>query len=185
MRTGAFSLTAAFRWSAILHRREGELRRGGLRALLAGQPDNPAIAGGAVGALYASGDLDDAELVRLVGGHLELHGPAFLRGLLRTHRACLWQVRPLLEELTRQLCDWDHQYFLGALPDLRLACADLSARESDLVARTVAALVGARAAPNLLVGGATQDDLLLGAVLDARLAGLLARDGLDRLTSDE
>ncbi len=154
------------------------LLRNGLRLLLDELQCNPAIRGGAVGALHADGQMSDEELVRWVSGHIEQDGPAFLRGLLRTNRPCLWQVSALLESLNRTLCAWDEAQFVHMLPELRLAFADLTAREADLVARTVAKQVGARAAPSLLISGATPEDLLLGAALNQRLEETLRRDSL-------
>ncbi|HEY7122784.1 MAG TPA: DUF5682 family protein [Ktedonobacterales bacterium] len=154
------------------------LLRTGLRDLLDNAQANPAIRGGALGALHTDGQLDDEELVRHVSGHLEKDGPVFLRGLLRTNRPCLWQVRPLLEALNQTVCDWDESQFVKLLPDLRLAFADLTAHEADLVARTVAEQVGARSAPSLMITGASPQDLLLGAALNQRIEETLARDGL-------
>ncbi len=154
------------------------LLRIGLRDLLDNTQANPAIRGGALGALHTDGQLDDEELVRHVTGHLEKDGPVFLRGLLRTNRPCLWQVRPLLEALNQTVCDWDEGQFVKLLPELRLAFADLTAHEADMVARTVAEQVGARSAPSLLITGASPQDLLLGAALNQRIEETLTRDGL-------
>ena len=154
------------------------LLRNGLRLLL-GEPNcNPTIRGGAVGALHADGQMTDEELVRWVSGHMEQAGPGFLRGLLRTNRPCLWQVSALLENLNHTLCAWDEAQFVRVLPELRLAFADLTAHEADLVARTVAEQVGARTVPSLLISGAQPEDLLLGAALNQRIEETLTRDGL-------
>jgi hypothetical protein len=122
--------------------------------------------------------MTDDELVRWVSGHMEQDGPGFLRGLLRTNRPCLWQVSALLENLNRTLCAWDEAQFVRVLPELRLAFADLTAHEADLVARTVAKQVGVRTVPSLLITDAQPEDLLLGAALNQRLEATLARDGL-------
>lgn len=154
------------------------LLRNGLRLLLDEADGNPTIRGGAVGALHADGQMTDEELVRWVSGHMEQAGPNFLRGLLRTNRPCLWQVSALLENLNSTLCAWDEAQFVRVLPELRLAFADLTAHEADLVARTVARQVGAKTAPSLRITGATPEDLLLGATLNQRLEETLTRDGL-------
>jgi hypothetical protein len=154
------------------------LLRSGLRLLLEEAQGNPAIRGGAAGALHADGQMTDEELVRWVSGHMEQAGPKFLGGLLRTNRPCLWQVSALLETLNRTLCAWDEGQFVRVLPELRLAFADLTAHEADLVARTVAKQVGARTVPSLFITGAAPEDLLLGAALNQRLEETLARDGL-------
>src|SRR5581483_10275822 len=88
------------------------LLRNGLRLLLDEADGNPTIRGGAVGALHADGQMTDEELVR-------------------------W-VSALLENLNSTLCAWDEAQFVRVLPELRLAFADLTAHEADLVARTVA-----------------------------------------------
>jgi hypothetical protein len=160
------------------------LLRTGLRDLLDNAQAKPAIRGGALGALHTDGQLDDDELVRHVSGHLEKDGPAFLRGLLRTNRPCLWQVLPLLTALNEAVCAWDEGQFVRLLPELRLAFADLTAHEADLVARTVAEQVGARSAPSLLITGASPQDLLLGAALNQRVEATLARDGLAALLEE-
>ncbi|HLV97437.1 MAG TPA: DUF5682 family protein [Ktedonobacterales bacterium] len=154
------------------------LLRNGLRLLLDEPGGNPAIRGGAVGALHADGQMTDDELIRWVSGHMEQDGPGFLRGVLHTNRPCLWQVTALLENLNSTLCAWDESQFVRVLPELRLAFADLTAHEADLVARTVARQVGASVVPSLRITGAQPEDLLLGAALNQRVEETLARDGL-------
>jgi hypothetical protein len=154
------------------------LLRNNLRLLLEEALCNPAIRGGAVGALHADGQMSDEELVRWVNGHMEQDGPRFLGGLLRTNRACLWQVSALLENLNQTLCAWDESQFVRVLPELRLAFADLTAHEADLVARTVARQVGTRTVPSLVIAGAAPEDVLLGTALNQRLEETLTRDGL-------
>lgn len=154
------------------------LLRNGLRLLVEEPECNPTIRGGSVGALHVDGQMSDEELVRRVSGHMEQDGPAFLRGLLATNRPCLWQAPGLLEDLNRAVCAWDEGQFVSLLPNLRLAFADLTAREADLVAQTIAQQVGTKAVPSLSISGATPEDLLLGASLNQRIAETLARDGL-------
>ncbi len=155
------------------------LRREGMRALVESrEPGQPTIVGGAVGALYADGQLSEDGLVVLVAGRLDHNGPAFLRGLLRTNRACIWQSQALLATLNQTIGGWSDDAFLRLLPELRLAFADLTAREADQVARNVAALLGVSTAPSLTIADATPADLLVGARLDQRLRAALARDGL-------
>ena len=155
-----------------------QLLRSGLRLLLDEPECNPTMRGGAVGALHVDGQMTNEELVRRVGGHIEQDGPAFLRGLLATNRPCLWQVVALLEALNSTVCAWDESQFVRLLPELRLAFANLTAREADLVAQTVAKQVGAKTVPALSVSGAAPEDLLLGAALNQRITETLTRDGL-------
>jgi hypothetical protein len=54
----------------------------------------------------------------------------------------VWQASGLVEELDRRLAGWAEPTFLRALPDLRLAFASLTPRETDRVAEIVAALHG-------------------------------------------
>ena len=172
-----------------------QLRRTGLRALLDDVAANAAVSGAAAGGLFADGDVSSEELVRLVTGRMEFaiealdgaatggkpqprSGPAFLRGLLRVNRSCVWQAPELLAELNRIVVGWPMDAFVRVLPDLRLAFADLTAREADMVARRVAALTGARVTPSLVIRDADERDLILGAQLDQRITELMAGDGL-------
>lgn len=168
-----------------------DLRHTGLRALIEADDGSVAVRGAAAGSLFGDGMLEETTLADMVVGHFEatsfstdgkpapLPGPAFLRGLLRTNRACLWQVPALLEGLNDLLKRWGAEQFIRALPELRLAFADLTAHETDTVAHTVADLLGATALPDLVLRGVTEADLLLGATLNSRVATLLARDGLE------
>jgi Family of unknown function (DUF5682) len=109
--------------------------------------DRPLVRGAAAGIASTAGrgSLDD--LTRDVAGHLMSSIPAhdaaaFIQGLLATAREATWQASGLVEELDGRLAGWDESAFLGALPDLRLAFADLTPRETDRVAEIVAALHG-------------------------------------------
>jgi hypothetical protein len=116
--------------------RAEELRRG---------HDRPLVRGAAAGLASTAGRLSLDELSRAVAGHLgssiSAHdAAAFIQGLLATAREATWQASGLLEELDGRLNGWDEPTFLRALPDLRLAFADLTPRETDRVAGIVAAL---------------------------------------------
>lgn len=174
--------------------RHTRLRHTGLHDLLATRAGSAVLRGAAAGSLFSDGALDEPDLVRWTAGHLAgsmpapdteeknprtlSSGPAFLRGLLRVNRACLWQVPTLLRELNRTIATWKQEQFVRLLPELRLAFADLTARECDEVARNVAALPGAREVPSLRLNDMTDADLLLGAALNGRVEDLLRRDGL-------
>jgi len=118
--------------------RVDELRRG---------HDRPLVRGAAAGLASAAGRLSLEDLTRAVAGHFISSIPAqdavaFIQGLLATAREAAWQVSGLVEELDRRLISWDEPTFLRALPDLRLAFAGLTPRETDRVAEIVAALHG-------------------------------------------
>jgi hypothetical protein len=118
--------------------RVDELRRG---------HDRPLVRGAAAGLASAAGRLSLADLARAVAGHLGSSIPAqaavaFIQGLLATAREAVWQASGLVEELDRRLAGWAEPTFLRALPDLRLAFAGLTPRETDRVAEIVAALHG-------------------------------------------
>src|SRR5262249_27213516 len=114
----------------------GELRRHHDRAL---------VRGAAAGLASTARPLSRDELARDVAGHLASSMPAaeavaFVRGLFATARETVWQGVGLVEELDGRLSGWDQETFLRTLPDLRLAFADLTPRETDRVAEIIAAL---------------------------------------------
>jgi hypothetical protein len=164
-----------------------QLRCDALGTLASSAGGSAAMRGGAVGLLFGDGKTTDEQLVHHLRGHLQssrddgADGPNFLRGLLKTARSALWQVSTLLAELDRSLRDWDEERFVKMLPLLRLALSDLTPRETDSVAKQVAALVGA---DNLKV--AYQPDLSSGDMLRAvevnhLVRATLAADGLEVL----
>jgi hypothetical protein len=115
-----------------------ELRRG---------HDRPLVRGAAAGLASTAGRLSLDDLTRDVAGHLASSIPAqdavaFIQGLFATAREAVWQASGLVEELNGRLTGWEESAFLRALPDLRLAFADLTPRETDRVAEIVAALHG-------------------------------------------
>lgn len=115
-----------------------ELRRG---------HDRPLVRGAAAGLASTAGRLSLEDLTRDVAGHLGSSIPAqdavaFIQGLFATAREAVWQASGLVEELDRRLTGWAEPTFLRALPDLRLAFADLTPRETDRVAEIVATLHG-------------------------------------------
>ena len=126
-----------------------QLRSGALLALAATSGGSAALRGGGVGLLHADGTLAEADLVQHLHGHLHSSreggedGPNFLRGLLKTARSALWLVPEVLANLHQVLRDWDEDRFIKLLPLLRLALADLTPRETDRVAKSVAAMLGA------------------------------------------
>ncbi len=117
---------------------------------LRGGHDRALVRGAATGLASTAGRLSVEELARTVAGHLASSMPAeeavgFVRGLFATARETVWQDSGLVAELDGRLTGWDQQTFLRTLPDLRLAFADLTPRETDRVAEIVAALHGGAA----------------------------------------
>ena len=118
-------------------------------ALAATSGGSAALRGGAVGLLYGNGKMIEEDLVGHLRGHLHssredgADGPNFLRGLLKTARSLLWQAAGVLASIHEVVKSWDEERFVKLLPLVRLALADLTPRETDLVAKRVAALLGA------------------------------------------
>lgn len=105
------------------------------------------VRGAAAGLRYGAGRLSEAGLGVAVAGHLNGLMPArdavaFLRGLLQTAREAAWQQPELLGVLDRLLLQWDEQGFIAALPELRLAFAGMTPKETDRIAEAVARLHG-------------------------------------------
>jgi len=151
-----------------------ELRRG---------HDRPLVRGAAAGLASAAGRLSPDDLARAVAGHLESSIPAqdaaaFIQGLLSTARETAWQAAGLVEVLDERLAGWDDGTFLRALPDLRLAFADLTPRETDRVAEIVGALHGG-VRPDLSVRrDVGEQAVAANLALSQLIADAVERDGL-------
>lgn len=149
--------------------------------------------GAACGLLFDEGLFAPEELVEKLRGSLisakdgGAEGVSFLRGLLATARSVLWQLPEIVESVTEVLSDWEEENFVEKLPSLRLAFADLTPRECDRVARTVAADLGLEA-PDLSVmrsGEYSTEDLLGAAELNRRVLETLRRYGLEDWVSGD
>jgi uncharacterized protein DUF5682 len=154
--------------------RVDELRRG---------HDRPLVRGAAAGLASATGRLSLEGLTRDVAGHLGSSIPArdavaFIQGLLATAREAVWQASGLVEELDRRLADWAEPIFLRALPDLRLAFADLTPRETDRVAEIVAALHGGVRPDVGVRHDVDEQTVAANLALSQMVAEALERDGL-------
>jgi hypothetical protein len=154
--------------------RVADLRRG---------HDRPLVRGAAAGLASTAGRLSVEHLARDVAGHLASSIPpdqavGFVRGLFATARETVWQASGLVEELDGRLTGWDEPTFLGALPDLRLAFADLTPRETDRVAEIVAGLHGG-ARPDVGVRRDVDEQTMAAhAAISQRVVEVLERDGL-------
>ena len=118
-----------------------------------------------------------------MAGHLGSSIPAhdavaFIQGLLTTAREAVWQASGLVEELDRRLTGWAEPTFLRVLPDLRLAFADLTPRETDRVAEIVAALHGGERPDVGVRHDIDEQAVAANLALSQMVAEALARDGL-------
>ncbi|MCC7248071.1 MAG: hypothetical protein IT473_05560, partial [Lysobacter sp.] len=105
--------------------------------------DAAVVRGGALGLRYSAGQADDAELADALNGHLRGMLPAaesvaYLRGLLQTAREAAWQQPALLDALDALLRDWTQGDFVANLPELRLAFAGMTPKETDRIAAVIA-----------------------------------------------
>jgi hypothetical protein len=153
------------------------LRHAGLHALA--DDGTPTMSGAAIGLLFGDGVRSEAELTDAFAGRL--HEPAsaagFLRGLLATARAALWQVPRLIADLHILLETSGQDEFTRQLPLLRLAFSGLTPRETDRLAKAVAEHAGGVVELRVPMD-LTPDDLAHAAALDARVRGTLEADGL-------
>jgi hypothetical protein len=150
---------------------------------LASAHEAPLVRGGATGLRYSAGRLGAEGVARAIAGHLSgtasaADGVAFLSGLLRTAREAAWQEPALLGALDGCLRAWERETFVAHLPELRLAFAAMTPRETDRIALAVAALHGATD-----LGVLRRSDVHEGTVrrhleVSGVTADLLARDGL-------
>jgi hypothetical protein len=146
--------------------------------------DVPLVRGAATGLAFAAGRIDAATVGRDVAGQLSGSVPpgeavGFVRGLLLTAREATWQDTDVLPTLDERLRSWDDATFLAHLPELRLAFAGLTPRETDRVAELVARLHGGVVVDTGLrrdVDEATVARLLEASVT---VSELLRRDGLE------
>lgn len=144
--------------------------------------DRAMVRGAAAGLASTAGRLSPDELAREVAGHLASSIPpeeavGFVRGLFTTARETVWQDVRLVEELDGRLTGWDQQTFLRTLPDLRLAFADLTPRETDRVAEIVAGLHGEK--PDVAVRRDVDERAITeAATLSQLVVEALERDGL-------
>ncbi len=107
----------------------------------------PTIVGAAAGILYGEGQINEGELIAITSGYLggtsdPRKSCGILRGLLATAREVAWQVTKIVQAIDEQFNGWDDETFLKALPELRLAFADLTPREISNVADLVANMHG-------------------------------------------
>lgn len=144
------------------------------------------VRGAAGGLASSAGRLSDDDLARDVAGHLAgtstaVDAVGFLSGLLATAREAVWQQAGVVPALDDRLAAWDDATFLAHLPELRLAFASLTPRETDRVAALVArhrGLDGGQGLGPLLQRGLADDQVTAHLHAAAAVADLLRADGL-------
>jgi hypothetical protein len=150
---------------------------------LAETHDEPLIRGAAVGLLYSAGQVDATALAGALSGHFTgasepRRAVAFLRGLLHSARDAAWQQPELLRALDALLNRWDDADFVEVLPEMRLAFAGLTPRETDRVGEAVAALHGEKDLGHLVNYDVGQAQLTAHLALTRTLIDVLEADGL-------
>ncbi|MFC0682606.1 DUF5682 family protein [Lysobacter korlensis] len=143
----------------------------------------PLIRGAAAGLRYSAGRLPEADLLTALDGHFrgapEPHqAVAFLRGLLQTAREIAWQEPRLLEVVDELLQHWDQDAFIAALPELRLAFAGMTPKETDRIAQAVGGLHGADDIGPLVHRALDAKTVQRNLELSQALRAVLVEDGL-------
>ncbi len=162
-----------------------QLRTNALLALAATSGGSSTMRGGAVGLLYTDGRIDEADLVQHLHGHLHSSreggedGPNFLRGLLKSARSVLWLVPDVLVKIHDVLREWDDDRFVKLLPLLRLALADLTPRETDRVAKSIATMLGAESLNVATLPDMGAGEMLRAVEVNRLVRAALAADGLE------
>lgn len=141
------------------------------------------VRGSTLGLQYTAGRLGPEDVAAEAAGHLAgTVAPAeaigFLHGLLQTAREIVWQEPVLVEKLGDRLAAWDEPTFLAHLPDLRLAFADLTPSETDLVAAVVARRHDQTDLGSLTRRDVAEVDVSANLTASRTAAELFARDGL-------
>lgn len=152
-------------------------------AQLVERQDEPALRGTASGLLFTAGRLDATRLAALVAGEFigaadSSRAVAFLRGLLHSAREAAWQQPALLQALDGMLATWSEATFIALLPEMRLAFAHLTPRETDRVGEAVAALLGGESLGGLVNYDVGEVQLAANLDLSRALLAVLDADGL-------
>lgn len=148
------------------------------------QHDIPLVRGAATGLSFAAGLVDEAAVGRDVAGQLSGSVPpgeavGFVRGLLLTAREVVWHDTDVLPALDERLRQWDEETFLDHLPELRLAFAGLTPRETDRVAQLVARLRGGEFIDVSVRRDIDEAGIAAHLEVSARVTEVLRRDGLE------
>jgi len=141
----------------------------------------PALVGAAAGIRFGEGALSEDDLLTLVSGYLRADARrscALFRGLLATAREIAWQLSGFIRVLNEQLESWDQGTFLAALPELRLAFADLTPREIVQVADRVAQHHDGQSLGELVFSNLQESEVALALQLTEVVRSSLQTDGL-------
>ncbi|MCC7247607.1 MAG: hypothetical protein IT473_03195, partial [Lysobacter sp.] len=151
--------------------------------------DAAVVRGGALGLRYSAGQADDTELAEALNGHLRGMLPAaesvaYLRGLLQTAREAAWQQPALLDALDALLHDWTQGDFVANLPELRLAFAGMTPKETDRIAAVIASRHGVDALGQRVHYDLDEGQLQQFLAASETLREVLRTDGLDAWLAD-
>jgi hypothetical protein len=113
-----------------------------------------------------------------VGASDPARSVAFLRGLLHTARDAAWQQPQLLGELDALLAGWPEAEFVAVLPELRLAFAAMTPKETDRIAEAVAGMHGTTTLGALVNYDVGERQLAANLALSGIVMGVLEADGL-------
>jgi hypothetical protein len=147
-------------------------------------PCEPMIAGAAAGMLYSAGRWNEQQLASTLLGHLTGRkdaktATAFFRGMTTAARETLWQSDSVLIVLREIIEDVDEAEFTTLLPELRMAFAGLTPRETDRFAEIIAGALGATTLGTLVSYEATEAQVARNLRLNQQVAAVLRHDGLD------
>lgn len=156
----------------------------GLRMLLRREPVAPLLVGTAHGLLVGAGMIDVSDIISRARGELEgreqpCEAVAYFQGLFQTARELCWQMPELLHLLDRHLAAWSEEQFLRSLPELRLAFAEMTPRETDRIAALAAELHGAPSLGPLVAYDIPSEEITGNLILSGLVREALAAEGLD------
>ena len=151
----------------------------------------PIIAGGLCGLLRSANRVSEDELSVATAGHLGGSQSdwrlrtGFLQGVLTTCRETAWQNKSFMMAINGLLTACDSAEFLKALPELRLAFANLTPRETDKVGTLVASLHGKSELGGIMNIDLTESQLELSRKLSQTVLASLQADRLEKLLTSE
>ena len=169
-----------------------DLFHDGLRRVILHSPSEAqaAVVGAAAGVLFGEAKLSEAELIEIACGYLgsatlsPQKSSGIVRGLLATAREAAWHLTEFLSAIDETFSGWDADQFHEALPELRLAFADLTPREINRVAEKVAGLHDVESLGDLIHSDLDEAEVALAIRLNQRVRETVEAEGSgDRRTS--
>lgn len=141
------------------------------------------IRGVCAGHLYAGGKLEAADLGAALNGHLgggaaRSDAVSFLRGMLCSARETAWQQPEVIQVIDQLLGQWEEKVFVSHLPELRLAFAEMTPRETDRIAKVVSDLHGKQDIGTLVQRQINGSQLHANLALSQLVREVLVADGL-------